>query len=123
MQHYLTRFLVLLAFVTLAIGCQKQVDEVQPEQRPVAAEQQNQELVVEVACGECQFGLPGDDCDLAVRIAGTAYFVDGTSIDDHGDAHSEDGFCNAVRQARVQGRVENGRFVATSFELLPGDHE
>ena len=123
MQHYVTRFLVLLAFVTLAIGCQQQANEMQPEQRSVATEQQYQELVVEVACGQCQFGFPGDDCDLAVRIDGTPYFVEGTGIDDHGDAHSDDGFCNAVRQARVKGRVENGRFVATSFELLPGDNE
>ena len=123
MQHYVTRFLVLLAFVTLAIGCRQQANEVQPEQRSVATEQQYQELVVEAACGQCQFGLPGDDCDLAVRIDGTPYYVDGTGIDDHGDAHSDDGFCNAVRQARVQGRVENGRFVATSFELLARDNE
>ena len=42
--------------------------------------------VVEAACGECQFKLKGDDCDLAVRIDGKAYFVDGTTIDAHGDA-------------------------------------
>lgn len=123
MQHYVTRFFVLLTFVTLAIGCQQQATDVQPEPQSVATEPQDQELVVEAACGECQFGLSGDDCDLAVRIDGTAYFVDGTGIDDHGDAHSDDGFCNAVRQARVQGRVENGRFVATSFELLARDNE
>ena len=123
MQHYVTRFVVLLAFVTLAIGCQQQANEVQLEQRSVATEQQYRELVVEVACGQCQFGLPGKGCDLAVRIDGKTYFVDGTGIDDHGDAHSDDGFCNAVRQARVQGRVENGRFVATSFELLARDNE
>jgi hypothetical protein len=49
---------------------------------------------VEAACGECRFGLPGSGCDLAVRIDGVAYFVDGTGIDDHGDAHAQDGFCN-----------------------------
>ncbi len=123
MQHYVTRFFVLLAFVTLAIGCQQQATEVQPEQQSVATEQQYQELVVEAACGQCQFGLPGKGCDLAVRIDGTPYYVDGTGISDHGDAHSDHGFCNAVRRARVKGRVENGRFVATSFELLPRDNE
>ena len=39
-------------------------------------------------------------------------------LDDHGDAHAADGFCMAVRKARVQGKVENGFFVATYFELL-----
>ena len=49
----------------------------------------------------------------------TAYYVDGTGIDDHGDAHAADGLCNAVRRARVTGHVEDGRFTATQFELLP----
>lgn len=78
----------------------------------------SQSQQVEAACGECQFGLPGKGCDLAVRIDGVSYFVDGTSIDDHGDAHSEDGFCNSIRQAEVDGRIENGRFVARSFRLV-----
>jgi len=75
-------------------------------------------MVVEAACGECQFKLKGDDCDLAVRIDGKAYFVDGTNIDSHGDAHAKDGFCNAVRKAEVQGEVMNNRFKVTYFKLL-----
>ncbi|MBN8673558.1 MAG: poly(3-hydroxybutyrate) depolymerase [Chitinophagales bacterium] len=75
-------------------------------------------LLVEAACGECQFKLPGRGCDLAVRVDGKAWFVDGTSIDDHGDAHAKDGFCEAVRKAEVQGEFVNGRFWATYFQLL-----
>ncbi len=119
MQHCRTRIIVLLTFVTIAIGCQNQTANEQPEQPPVATTPVVQEMVVEAACGECLFELAGDGCDLAVRIDGKAYFVDGTDIDDHGDAHADDGFCNAVRQALVQGSIENGRYVATSFELLP----
>src|SRR5689334_22323443 len=74
--------------------------------------------IVEASCGECQFHLPGKGCELAVRIDGKAYFVDGTSIDEHGDAHAADGFCEAVRKAEVQGEVVNGRFKATYFKLL-----
>ena len=74
--------------------------------------------VVETACGECQFKLAGKGCDLAVRIDGKAYFVDGTDIDSHGDAHAKDGFCNAVRKAEVQGEVANNRFKVTYFKLL-----
>ena len=74
--------------------------------------------IVETACGECQFGMTGKSCDLAVRIDGKAYFVDGTTIDQHGDAHAEDGFCNAIRKASVTGKVVNNRFQATSFTLL-----
>jgi hypothetical protein len=76
-------------------------------------------MVVETACGKCKLGLKGTECELAVRIKGKAYYVDGTSIDDHGDAHAKDGFCNAVRKAEVQGEIVNGRFKATYFKLLP----
>ena len=76
-------------------------------------------LLAEAACGQCRFGLPGKGCDLAVRLDGKAYFVDGTTIDSHGDAHATDGFCNAIRKAEVQGEVVDNRFVATYFHLLP----
>lgn len=75
--------------------------------------------VVEASCGECQFKMPGKGCELAVRINGKSYFVDGTSIDDHGDAHGEFGFCEAIRKAEVQGEIVNNRFKATYFKLLP----
>ena len=74
--------------------------------------------VVETACGECQFKLEGKGCDLAVRINGKAYFVEGTDIDSHGDAHANDGFCKAVRKAEVQGEVVDNRFKVTYFKLL-----
>jgi hypothetical protein len=39
----------------------------------------------------CQFGMEGHGCELAVRIDGKPYFVDGTDLH-HGDAHANDGF-------------------------------
>jgi Family of unknown function (DUF6370) len=74
--------------------------------------------LVEAACGQCKLGLPGKSCDLAVRINGKSYFVDGTNIDSHGDAHAKDGFCEAIRKAEVQGEVINDRFKATYFKLV-----
>ncbi len=76
--------------------------------------------IVEASCGQCQFGMKDKKgCDLAVRIGGIPYFVMGTSIDKHGDAHADDGFCNAIRKAKVSGKVVDKNFVATSFILLP----
>ncbi|WP_281237960.1 MULTISPECIES: DUF6370 family protein [Flavobacterium] len=75
--------------------------------------------IVEVSCGECNFGMKGKSCDLAVRIDGKTYFVDGTKIDDHGDAHAKDGFCEVIRKAEVTGEIINNRFQATTFILLP----
>jgi hypothetical protein len=63
--------------------------------------------------------MKGKGCNLAVRIDGKAYFLDGTKIDEHGDAHADDGFCNKIRKARVSGTIVNDRFVATGFKLLP----
>ena len=79
-------------------------------------------IVVETACGQCLFDMKEKKgCDLAVRINGKAYFVDGINIDDHGDAHADDGFCNAIRRAKVTGEITGGRFKATSFILLPAE--
>jgi len=58
-------------------------------------------------------------CKLAVEIDGRHYLIDGSDIDDHGDAHAADGLCNAVRDAKVEGRIEGERFVARRVELLP----
>jgi hypothetical protein len=74
--------------------------------------------IFEASCGECQFGMKGKSCDLAVRINGKTYFVDGTTIHDHGDAHAEKGFCNAISKAAVTGEIVGDRFKATSFKLI-----
>jgi len=76
-------------------------------------------LIAEASCGQCQFKMEGKGCNLAVRIKGKPYFVDGTKIDDHGDAHAKDGFCQKIRKAEIKGTLVNNRFVATYFKLLP----
>jgi len=75
-------------------------------------------LTVEASCGQCQFKMKGKGCTLAVRINGKPYFVDKANIDSFGDAHSKMGFCNAIRMAKVQGRIVNNKFVATYFKLI-----
>lgn len=76
-------------------------------------------LEVEAGCGMCQFGLKDKDCLLAIRTDEKVLHVKGTDIDDHGDAHGDDGFCNATHRARVQGRTKGETFVVTYFELIP----
>jgi hypothetical protein len=99
-------FAIILLFIALISSAQEKKDFLKSQ-------------IVEVSCGECQFGLKGKGCDLAVRIDGKSYFVDGTKIDDHGDAHAKDGFCEAIRKAEVTGKIVNNRFQVTSFTLLP----
>ena len=89
----------------------------------IATAQDNKETpktqIVDAACGQCQFGMKGNGCELAVRIDGKSYFVDGTSINSHGDAHADDGFCVAIRKAAVVGEIKDNRFVVSEFKLLP----
>jgi len=103
--------IVCLLFISSAFG--------QKSDPRVSTPDPNKKIqIVETACGECQFKLSGKGCELAVRIDGKSYFVDGTDIDSHGDAHAKDGFCNAVRKAEVQGEIVNDRFKVTYFKLL-----
>ena len=97
-----------LTLILFGIGCGNQL-----------ASGSNEEQVVEASCGQCLFGMGKEGCDLAVRINGKGYFVDGTGIDDHGDSHGEDGFCNKIRRAKVSGEIKGDRFKVTSFKLLP----
>jgi hypothetical protein len=84
------------------------------------AQDKQKTQTVEAACGQCQFGMKGKGgCDLAVRIDGKSYFVDGTDIHKHGDAHSKDGFCSTIRKAEVVGKIKGERFVVSEFKLLP----
>ena len=75
-------------------------------------------MVVDASCGECNFEMEGDNCDLAIALNGAHYFVDGVGIKDYGGPHDKGGFCVAVRRAEVQGEVVNGRFKASYFKLL-----
>lgn len=75
-------------------------------------------VLVEASCGQCQFNMKGKGCTLAVKIKGKPYFVEKAHIDAFGDAHDSEGFCNAVRKAKVQGKVVGDKFVATYFELV-----
>ncbi|MEY4308220.1 MAG: hypothetical protein RL422_423 [Bacteroidota bacterium] len=78
-------------------------------------------MVLETSCGSCNFEMPRKECFLAVKYDGKAYAVQGTAIDDHGDAHDEKGFCNAIRKAKVQGSLKGDKFVVTYFELLKAE--
>lgn len=80
-------------------------------------------MVVETSCGECNFGLRGDGCDVAVRLPEGSFYVKGVGISEYGHPHDANGFCMVVRKAEVQGKVVDGRFQATYFKLLPVDTE
>ena len=105
--------LLFIVVATMSASAQQQSPS-----KDTLPDQHKELLVLDAACGQCLFQMEGKDCELAVRLNGKTYFVDGTHIDAHGDAHAENGFCNAIRKAKVQGEVVNNRFKATYFQLL-----
>ena len=71
------------------------------------------------SCGMCNFGYKKiRGCSLTIKIGDTVYPVEGTKIHDHGDPHSKEGFCSAIRVAYVSGKVEKNKFYSNSFTLI-----
>jgi len=84
------------------------------------AQKKNKKYKVLTACGPCQFDMNSPSgCSLAIKIADKTYWVDGSSISDHGDEHAEDGLCRNVKKAEVKGTFDGNRFTSTSFALIP----
>ena len=74
--------------------------------------------LVLASCGMCNFGTKDRTCSLSIQINEKAYNVKGTHIDDHGDSHAKDGFCNVVRIVKLKGKVKNKKLYADSFSVL-----
>ncbi len=72
------------------------------------------------ACARCVLGMEGvPDCRLAVQMGNRRYLVQGSGIDDHGDAHAKEGLCNVARRAVVRGAVAGDRIVIDEMRILP----
>lgn len=110
--------LIVSVATLLAVGC----NTVQRRENSRTAPASGQPVVA--GCATCIFEMEGvSGCVLAVKIAGKHYLVNGSDIDDHGDAHEPRGLCNSARDALVEGTIEGDRFVAGRFELKPYDAE
>ncbi len=108
-----TSLLIIATFFALFVSAQTKTADISIADNTKKIES------AEVSCGECKFKMAGSGCDLAVRIDGKSYFVDGTKIDQHGDAHAKDGFCETIRKAEVQGEIVGDRYKVSYFKLLP----
>ena len=74
--------------------------------------------LVLASCGMCNFGMKNKKrCNLAIQINDEAYDVKGTGIDDHGDSHAKDGYCNVIKKVYVEGRVRGKTFKANKMEF------
>lgn len=70
---------------------------------------------VEAGCATCIYDMAGvEGCRLAVKLDGKPYLVTGAEVDAHGA-----GLCSAPRTAKVTGKIQGDKLVATSFSLQP----
>lgn len=83
------------------------------------AQKKEKTYKVIAACGTCNFNMSSPTgCALAIQVAGKYYWVDGSTLEDHGNEHNANGMCKVTRKAEVQGTFKGNRFNATSFALL-----
>ena len=74
--------------------------------------------IVEVACGQCQFKMKAKKgCDLAVRIDGKSYFVEGTKLMTTEMHTPMMVFVTPLEKAEVIGDVKGDKFVVSYFKL------
>ena len=72
-----------------------------------------------ISCGMCNFMNGDNDCALAIKVGSKVFSVKGVGIDDHGDSHAKDGYCNVIKKVYVEGRVRGKSFTANKVEF-PG---
>tara|TARA_Y100000768_G_scaffold75870_1_gene53609 strand:- start:56 stop:469 length:414 start_codon:yes stop_codon:yes gene_type:complete len=72
-----------------------------------------------ISCGMCNFMNGDNDCALAIKVGTKVFSVKGVGIDDHGDSHAKDGYCNVIKKVYVEGRVRGKSFTANKMEF-PG---
>lgn len=84
------------------------------------AQKKEKTYKVLTACGQCQFDMASTTgCALAIKISDKTYWVDGSSISDHGNEHDENGLCRTVKKAKAKGTFDGNRFKSSSFALIP----
>jgi len=83
---------------------------------PAAVEKMAADVqTIEVACAGCVYKMEGaQGCALAVNVGGKPHMVTGVEFD-----AMANGLCDGPKQARIAGKVEGGKFVATSVMLTP----
>ena len=80
--------------------------------------------IVIVSCEMCNFGINNaKSCNLNIKIGNNVFPAKGTKINDYGNPNCNEEFCNAVRVAYTNGKIEKGIFYADSFTLIKGPNQ
>ena len=52
-----------------------------------------------------------------VKIGSKTLNVRGVKIDDHGDSHAKDGYCNVIKKVYVEGIVRGNSFIPAKMDI------
>lgn len=114
------RYGIGLGLLLLA-GCASSAQHAESPAPLVASETHE----IEAGCAMCIYQMPGiEECVLAVDWNDRHYLVDGSGIDDHGDAHAADGLCLVARPGTMRVRTVAGdRVEVAAMQLAPQTEE
>ena len=70
-----------------------------------------------ISCGMCNFMNGDNDCAIAIKVGRDVLSLKDVGIDDHGDSHAKDGYCNVIKKVYVEGRVRGKTFKANKMEF------
>ena len=70
-----------------------------------------------ISCGMCNFFTEDKICSVSVKIGKDVFKVHGVNIDDHGNSHAVDGYCNVIKRAYVNGELKNNKLHAEKVEF------
>ena len=78
----------------------------------------NLEGFVVASCNKCNLGKKGDKkCSMGIKVGDKVLRINDKNHD-HKSAHAQDGICNSLRVAYVEGQVMMNYLDAQRFELL-----
>ena len=66
-----------------------------------------------ISCGMCNFMTNTEDCSLTIKVGSSVLSISGIGIDDHGDSHAIDGYCNVIKKVYVEGEIKGDSFKPT----------
>jgi hypothetical protein len=70
-----------------------------------------------ISCGMCNFMNGDNNCAIAIKVGRDVLSLKDVGIDDHGDSHAKDGYCNVIKKVYVEGRVRGKTFKANKMEF------
>ena len=70
-----------------------------------------------ISCGMCNFMNGDNDCALTIKVGQNVLSLKDVGIDDHGDSHAKDGYCNVIKKVYVEGKVRGKTFKANKLEF------